>query len=124
MSTPERRRAPRVAERLSLTIGEGKSAYVAETKNLSASGAYCMLDQFLPPMTKLALQFDLPNGARHVRVACSGVVVRVEPLVAHADRGRYQIAVFFTDLTERDRAAIMRFVRQRLAAASSATAQE
>jgi hypothetical protein len=61
-------------------------------------------------MTKLDLQFDLENGARRVRVHCTGAVVRAEPVVASPERGRYNIAIFFTDLSERDRSAISRFV--------------
>jgi len=116
LMSQERRRAPRTAERIAVSISDAASAFQAETKNLSASGAYCVIDRFIPPMTKLQLQFDLPDGTRHTSVRCSGVVVRVDPVVANAERGRYHIAIFFNDLAEKDRAAIGRFVGQRLAA--------
>ena len=119
MAGQERRRDPRVDERVSVALtGEGK-ALQAESENLSAAGVYCTLDRFIPPMTKLQVQFELPDGARRVRVRCEGVVVRVEPIVANAERGRYHVAVFFQELTERNRAAISRFVSQRLAARSA-----
>jgi len=113
----ERRRAPRVAERVAVTMTDAGAQLTAETKNLSASGAYCTLNQFLAPMTKLQLRFELPGGVRHRTIRCSGVVVRVEPVIATADRGHYHVAIFFTDLAPRDREAIARFVQQRLAAA-------
>lgn len=114
----ERRRAPRIAERVALTISDAGPALSAETKNLSASGAYCTLDRFIAPMTKLALQFELPLGAKRVQIRCTGVVVRVDAVVSDADHGRYHVAIFFSDLSERDRASIGRFVQQRLAATS------
>lgn len=116
MVTPERRRAPRVAERVPLAISDGGGAITAETKNVSASGAYCTLDRFIAPMTKLQLQLELPDGARRTTIRCEGVVVRVEPAITHADHASYYVAIYFTSLRERDRAAITQFVRQRLSA--------
>ena len=115
--TQERRRHPRVAEPVALAITEAGQALQAETKNLSISGAYCTMDRFMAPMTKVALQFELPNGPRRAMIRCSGVVVRVEPVIADAERGRFNTAIFFTDLSDRDRSVIERFVRRRLSAA-------
>jgi len=115
----ERRQAPRAFERVALAITDASTVYQADTKNISASGAYCTLGKFIAPMTKLQLQFELPDHARRVTVRCSGVVVRVEPVVASAERGLYDTAIFFTEISERHRAAISRFVQQRLAATSS-----
>ena len=106
----ERRGAPRVLHRVPLAIVGDGTVLQAETVNLSSTGAYCTVDQFLPPMTKLGLEFDLPDGSRHARVRCTGAVVRAEPVVATPEKGRYNIAIFFTDLSERDRSAISRFV--------------
>ncbi len=116
---PERRGAPRVAERVPLAISDAGAELATETKNLSASGAYCTVDRFIAPMSKLQLRFELPDGSRRVTVRCVGVVVRVEPIVDTIERGRYHLGIFFTDIAERDRAAIARFVRQQLSAGSS-----
>jgi hypothetical protein len=80
---------------------------------------YCAIDQFIPPMTKLQLRFELPTAEGWMPVRCVGVVVRVEPVLTNPDRGRYHIAVFFTEIGEADRLAISQFVAQRLAATSS-----
>ena len=125
--TSERRRAPRVSERVPLAITEGGTPIQAETVNLSAAGAYCTLDRFLAPMTKLQLDYELPDpaggrgaaGGRRVRIRCAGVVVRSEPVIVSPDKGRYHVAIFFTDLSERDRLALSRFVRQRLSRPST-----
>ena len=116
---PERRQAPRVTERVTLALRDATAEFRTETKNLSTAGAYCTLDRFLAPMTKLQLAFELPDGARRVRVRGEGVVVRVEPVIADADRGRYHVGIFFTEMTERSRSAIARFVLHRLAARPS-----
>ena len=115
---PERRAAPRIDERIPLAISDAGAELATETKNLSAAGVYCTVDRFIAPMSKLQLRFELPERSRRVCVRCVGVVVRVEPVV-DAERGRYHIGVFFTDIAERDRAAITRFVRQRLSTGSS-----
>ena len=110
----ERRHSPRAAEQIAMMVTEDHAGLRAETKNLSASGAYCTLDRFIPPMTKLQLQFELPNGSRPLSIRCSAVVVRVAPLITSAQRGQYQVALFFSDLSDRQRSAITRFVHQRL----------
>ena len=116
MASQERRRAPRVVERVPVALTDEGKAFQAESENLSATGVYCTLERFIPPMTKLQVQFELPDGARHVRIRCEGIVVRVEPVITTATQARYHVAVFFSELTERDRSAISRFVSQRLAA--------
>jgi hypothetical protein len=112
----ERRRSPRVTGPVPLSLGDPGQEVTAETRNLSTTGVYCAIDQFIPPMTKLQLRFELPTGEGWVPVRCAGVVVRVEPVVTSPDRGRYHVAVFFTDIAETERSAISQFVAQRLAA--------
>ena len=119
MMKAERRRAPRVVERISVSLTDADSELRAETQNLSVCGAYCLLDRFIAPMTKLQLRLELPSGERTVQIQCMGVVVRVEPVAANVERGRYHVAIFFTDLTDRDRSAISRFVLSRLSATPS-----
>ena len=79
----ERRQAPRVSHRVSLGITGDGTTLQTETVNLSAAGVYCTLDRFLAPMTKLQLDYEVPDpagggadGARRVRIQCTGVVVR------------------------------------------------
>lgn len=111
---PERRKTPRISEQVSLSLAHADGVIRADTQNLSTAGAYCVLDRFIPPLTKLELELNVPDG-RHVRsIRCLGVVVRVEPVLTSPQRGRYQTAVLFTELSERDRSAIARFVTQRL----------
>ncbi len=112
---PERRAAPRVSERIQFAITQDGSLIEAETNNLSISGAYCTTNRFIPPMTKLQVQFELPDGSKRTTVHCSGVVVRMEPIVSSPERGSYHIAIFFSDISEQGRNTIAQFVRARLA---------
>ena len=114
-SSDERRGVPRTPERLTVDLTDDAATLQAESKNLSATGVYCTLDRFIPPMTKLRVQFEVPNGARRVRIACTGVVVRVEPVVRDGQQGAYNTAVYFSDISDRDRSMISHFVEQRLA---------
>ena len=118
---PDRRRTPRVDEQVALAIQSSGTAIQTETKNLSEAGVYCRVDQFVPPMTKLQLSFDLPLNGRRVRVQCEGAVVRVEPIVAAGLNGQYHLGIFFTDISDRDRSTISQFVRERLSKPSSAS---
>ena len=106
----ERRGALRVDARLSLRIdtpGDDSTpqSTILETINISTSGAYFQSASFLPPMTKLALQLELPviselgGTAEDVElVACEGLVVRTTPEEELAHQESYEIAVFFTHL--------------------------
>ena len=119
MTPPERRKAPRLSEQIPLALSGRDGVIQTNTQNLSTAGAYCTLDTFVPPLTKLELQLDLPDGRRVRPIRCVGVVVRVEPVVANPHQGRYQTAILFTELSERDRAALSRFIAQRLSNISS-----
>jgi hypothetical protein len=112
----ERRRSPRVTHRLPLGITDGGEAIHTESVNLSEAGVYCTLDRYLAPMTKLRLDYELPNhgAGKPARITCTGVVVRSEPVITAPDKARFHIAIYFTELSDRDRAAIARFVRHHL----------
>ncbi len=119
MTAPERRRAPRAAEKLSLAIRGAGDALQAETTNLSATGLYCRLGRFLAPMTKLQLELEVPGDGRASRIRADGVVVRVDPVVVAGQQPAYHTAVFFTELADRDRRTIAQFVERRLSAGTA-----
>ena len=112
----DRRRAPRVDTRLPLSLGERTAELLTTTHNISASGAYCTVRKFLAPMTKLQVRMELPNDGHLVSIECRGVVVRVEPPEPAPRRATYRVAIFFSDLSERNRALISQFVQARLSA--------
>ena len=115
----ERRGAPRLSTRVPLRIGgQITGALLTRTHNISSSGVSCTVNRFLPPMSRLQVNLELPTRPRTL-MTCQGVVVRVEPPVLKPKRATYQVAIFFNDLSVRDRLILMRFVQQRLRAPSS-----
>mgnify|MGYP003572079579 FL=1 len=106
----ERRGARRVNARLSLRINdpgaeEAQLSASIETINISSSGIYFRSVRFLEPMTKLALQLELPvvgpdevEESANELVACEGLVVRTDPEIEDPDCKDYEVAVFFTHI--------------------------
>ena len=115
MTASDRRGAPRIHERIAFSIDEGGREIRTETQNISTAGAYCITNQFIAPMTKLQLRLELPHHPKPIRIQCEGVVVRAEPVVESSEKGKYHIAVFFSEMSEKDRGAIAGFVQARLA---------
>ncbi len=107
----ERRRHARLEHAIPLKISSGDLDMVTETKNLSSSGAFCLVNKFIPPMTKLKLYFLLPlrcnNKVVNKRISCEGVVVRSQSAV---DQEFFHTAIFFSDISSRDSQIIHEFV--------------
>ena len=110
----ERRTAPRIDHQIPVTVKARRESFVVQTKNLSASGAYCVSSSFLAPMTRLNIQFRLKAGDRSHEIACRGVVVRVNPPSPQRRYAAYDMAIFFSDLSDEDRAAVARYVLRHL----------
>ncbi len=116
MSPSERRRQPRIPQKLSLRIAQEEGSVEAETTNISASGAYCVLSSFIEPMTKLALAFEVTVEEATETIECTGVVVRVEPEISEGQKECYNTAIFFSDITEKDKRVLEAFIQNRLQA--------
>lgn len=116
----ERRRAARIAQNIPLKLSSADSDFVTETKNVSASGAYCRVDQYIEPMTKLDIQLLLPirkgSEVTTIKVSCCGVVVRTES--APNDDG-FDTAIFFNDIGPQEIAILKEFVEQSLSTPAS-----
>lgn len=117
--SPERRRAPRIAHEVPVTIRHADGEFVVHTKNLSASGAYCVFKRFVPLMTKLDIHLRIPSNPHAKEIACQGVVVRIEPPHADPDCRHYDVAIFFSDLAEMARASLTAYIHQHLQPTSS-----
>ncbi len=102
-STPERRRHPRLENHIPLKICSDDFDVVTETKNLSSSGAYCRVNKYLEPMTKLKIHLLLPLKKYHKvvtkKISCEGVVVRSESVPADQ---YFNVAIYFSDIAQKD----------------------
>lgn len=105
-ASSERRQYPRVREKLECRLSAASGLFSVRTDDLSCGGASCLMDQMIPPMTKLSVLIDLP--ASHP-VRCTGVVLRQRKAEVS---GGYQTALYFSDLQGFDRKRIADFVLQ------------
>ena len=107
----ERRGDPRLDNNIPVKICQEGGDIVAETQNISCSGAYCRVNKHIALMTKLKIHLLLSSpveGKKKARkVSCEGVVVRSEPI---KDGKGYHLAVFFSDITKRDAEYITDYV--------------
>ena len=109
---PERREHPRVSVNIPIKIQQEDGDIVTETKNISRSGAYCKINHYVKPMTKLMINLLIPikKKGKNItkKVSCSGVVVRAEPI---AGENFYHAAIFFNDLSAQDADCITEYVK-------------
>jgi hypothetical protein len=114
----ERRKHPRRETVLSLKISKRGLDVITETRNISCSGVYCRVNKPLPIMAKIGVTLLLPiqnrrNRVNTEKIRCNGVVVRSEPaIVKEADTAYQNVAIFFTDLSKKDKDRITQYVLQ------------
>ena len=110
----ERRRYPRIEKELPLKIRTDEYDLVTQTKNLSCIGAYCAVDKYIPPLTKLSIILLLPlktkNKNTNVKIQCKGVVVRTEGKPPEG----FNIAIFFNEISPRDKDKIATYVSEHI----------
>ncbi len=115
----ERRRFPRITRGLSLKLSSDACDLIAETQNISAAGANCVLTQRLPAMTRLAIIVLLPTQRRGKpatkQIRCEGVIVRSESIrTSNSSEPRYETAIYFSNIQIADQRAIKQYVEQQL----------
>jgi PilZ domain-containing protein len=111
MARVERRASARVPARLAMEITLGGGRARAETLNVSANGVYFASATFIPLLTKLRITLDLPEDeTTSSQVTCDGVVVRTEPEVETAGEDDYQVACYFTDISDPDRERLESYI--------------
>lgn len=108
----ERRQYPRIAQRLPLNLAANGYDFSTTTENVSCVGAYCHIDKYIPPFTKIMVKLNLPipiNGKNNnSNVECKGVVVRTED----ATYGGFNIAIFFNAINDTQRHKISQYINQ------------
>ena len=110
----ERRKHKRTKKQLPIKIADTTFDVISETVDISPSGTYCRVTRLLPLMSKVELVLLLPsknNGKHAKKVKCKGVVVRAEPIILkETDKAHYNIAIFFTEISEKDQKVITSYV--------------
>ena len=107
----DRRQHPRLDGNIPLKICCGDFDLVTETQNLSRTGAYCQVDKFIEPMSRLKVCLLLPfkrnNRTVTKKINCSGIIVRTESVPG---KDFFNTAIFFNDIQTRDADTIAEFV--------------
>lgn len=115
----ERRRYPRIEKSLLFRIAANGYDFTTSTQNISCIGAYCHVDKYIPPFTKVMVKLTLPimtnNGNKSCDVECKGVVVRSED----KNKGGFNIAIFFSEIKNSQRQKISQYISQFLPKKSS-----
>lgn len=111
----ERRLYPRIETKLPLRVIANGYDFSTTTENLSCLGAYCHINHYVPPFTKLLIKLDLPITAARGKVKdkpptleCKGVVVRTEDEVS----GGFNIAIFFNGIEDAQRSKISQYLKR------------
>lgn len=109
----ENRRYQRFIHKIPLKINHPSSDIVAETKNISGNGVYCLVNDPLDEMTKLEIVISLPTHKNNKEVIknikCHGVVVRRDPLKANGKK-LYHIGIYFNEIKDKDRKALVAYL--------------
>jgi len=112
----ERRRHPRINQRVPFTLRAEDFDAVTETINMSCLGAYCQLDKHIPLMTGLKIALALPRGDKKNEIEyaeCNGVVVRVEEVVSQSHKSSvYNTAIYFNEIEESEKEKIASFFQR------------
>jgi len=113
--TKENRGYIRIKKNLPLKIKFSKedSDFVIETHDISCSGAMCTADKYIPPMTKVALTFLLPQHGHSpaTKIQCSAVVVRINE---NPDNKNYDIGMFFSDIKDSEKSKLETYINNYL----------
>lgn len=108
----ERRQYPRIQKSVPVQIIANGYDFATNTQNLSCLGAYCHLDKYIPPFTKITVKLILPLAnntyQENCAVECKGVVVRTEDV----QDGGFNIAVFFNQINDAQRKKISQYINQ------------
>lgn len=118
----ERRQHKRIKIKLSASIGTKTedpkvSIPSALILDLSLGGAYCEVDRYVEPLTKVLLTIDFAPAEGEAETegestVCRGVVVRTEP--EPGKDGRYRMGVLFTEISRHDKERIQSFLSNKV----------
>lgn len=111
-SPSERRLNPRLDHKLPLNMAVNGYDFATTTHNVSCVGAYCHINKYVPPFTKISVKLSLPNndsrGAGNTLVECRGVIVRSED----ETKGGFNIAIFFNEIRSEQRKKLAQYIKQ------------
>ncbi len=113
----ERRKHPRSQRGFAQPQAAVSGNLIRHVDNISCSGVLCRTENNIPLMEKLLVTIELPDHGSDdtgFSFECEGVVVRSEPVECEHDGVEYQVAIFFTNLSDDARERIAGYVEHDL----------
>ena len=115
MVAAERRLFPRLKdENLSLKLNSGDFDTVTHTLDISASGIYCKIDREIPIMSRVKIKLMVPDSMKSDKgmkeLDVDGVIVREHPVIIDGVIKHYDVAIFFDNLSEKNREIIQNYI--------------
>lgn len=106
----ERRKYPRLDQSLHIKVAANGYDFITSTQNVSCVGAYCLINKYVPPFTKVNVKLTLPivSGDKKYDVECKGVIVRT----VDESSGGFNIAIFFNEINNLQRKKISEYINQ------------
>jgi len=108
----ERRLHPRLEQKLPFKVAANGYDFSTTTENISCLGAYCSINKYVPPFTKVAIKLTLPvrtkEDDKNYTVDCQGTIVRT----IDKDRNNFNIAIFFNRINNAQRKIITEYISQ------------
>lgn len=116
-SKAERRKHPRVDEKVPLKIKDDGFDAISVTKNISCSGVFCQVEGYFPLLSKVKIVLLLPSGQKSKAhpIHIEGVVVRSEPVKTAPDSNCRNVAIFFNKVKRQDSVKIANYINSILA---------
>jgi hypothetical protein len=108
----ERRRQPRIDEKIPLKIKDESFDAISVTKNISCSGVFCQVEGYFPLLSKVKIVLLLPSEERSKAhpIHVEGVVVRSEPAKDCPGTDCRNIAIFFNKIKKQDQNKISSYI--------------
>jgi hypothetical protein len=113
----ERRRHPRVDDKLPLKIKDESFDAISVTKNISCSGVFCQVEGYFPLLSKVKIVLLLPSGekAKARPIHIEGVIVRSEPVNSSPGSNFRNVAIFFNKIKRQDIVKLSNYINSILA---------
>ena len=108
----ERRIHPRLDKRLPFKVAANGYDFSTTTENISCIGAYCNINKYIPPFTRVSVKLTLPVKTKaenkNYTIDCQGVIVRTED----ESKQGFNIAIFFNRINNSQRKVITEYIDQ------------
>ncbi len=115
----ERREHPRLDHKLPVKVAANGYGFSTSTQNISCLGAYCKIEKYIPPFTRVSVKLTLPVATKEEKknytLDCEGVIVRTED----KEKEGFNIAIFFNRINNSQRKVITEYINQFLPQGSS-----